>query len=129
MTEEELKGYCFQSHMLLSNIDLPKDTAISCDINCKNLQHSIELCLLYDNIVESLLTSSRSLHKTKMYNSKPGWNEYVKEFHVEARKDFKAWVESGRHKYGPFFESKKRVNAHFKYALRFIKRNENTNEI
>ncbi len=70
LTEEELKGYSFQSHMLLTNIDLPKDTAICCDINCKNPQHGIELCLLYDNIVESLLTSSRSLHKTKMYNSK-----------------------------------------------------------
>lgn len=125
LTEEKLKGYCFQSDML-SNIDLPKDAAICCDINCKNPQHGIELCLFYDNIVEYLLTSSRSLHNTKMYNSKPGWNEYVKQFHAEARKAFKAWVESGRHKYGPLFEYKKQANANFKYALRFNKRNENT---
>lgn len=125
LTEEELKVYCFQSDMLLRNIDLPKDAAICCDINCKNPQHGIELCFLYDNIVESLLTSGRSLHKTKMYNSKPGWNEYVREFHAEARKAFKAWVESGRQNHGPLFEYKKQTNANFKYALGFIKRNEN----
>ncbi len=36
LTEEELKVYCFQSDTLWSNINLPKDAAICCDINCKN---------------------------------------------------------------------------------------------
>ena len=96
-------------------------------INCKNVQHGLELCSLYDSIVESLLTSSKPLcrHKTAVYKGKPGWNEYVKELHAEARSAFLAWAESGRQKCGPVFEYKKKAKAEFKYALRFIKRNEN----
>lgn len=64
--------------------------------------------------------------KTKRYKAKSGWNEYVEELHAEARGAFKDWVETGRQKHGPLFDHKKRTNANFKYALRFIKRNEDT---
>ena len=82
------------------------------------MQHGLELCSLYDSIVESLLTSSKPLcrHKTAVYKGKPGWNECM----------FLACAESGRQKCGPVFEYKKKANAKLKYALRFIKRNENT---
>ena len=124
-SEDDLKEYCAQSDTLLSNIELPKDAFTCCNINCKSPQHGIELCSLYDSIVKSLLVSSRPLRKTSLRKAKPGWNDHVKELHAEARRAFKAWVESGKHKYGPLFEYKKQANARFKYALRLIKRNEN----
>ena len=128
LTQENLKEYISRTDTLLGCIELPKDATVCCDMNCKNPQHSTELCFMYDSIVESLLISSRPFykHKSNVYHAKPGWNDYVKELHAEARRAFKAWVESGRHKHGPIFEHKKRANANFKYALRFIKRNENT---
>lgn len=95
---------------MLNNIELPKDSVKS----------SV-------NIVKSLLDLSRTLYKThRLYKVKPGWNGYVEEIHVEARRAFKSWDESGRHKQGPLFEYKKQANAKFKYALHFIKRKENT---
>ena len=60
------------------------------------------------------------------YSIKPGWNEHVAELHAKARCAFKVWIESGRDRQGPLFEEKKRANANFKYALRFIKKNENS---
>lgn len=61
----------------------------------KKKQRGAECCL-YENIVECVL--SRSSCKTKMYKDKPGWNVYVEELHAEARRSFRAWVESGWHK-------------------------------
>lgn len=49
----------------------------------------------------------------------------MEELHTEARRSFKAWVLSGRKRHGPLFKHK-RMSANFKYALRFIKRNEDT---
>ena len=122
LSEDDLKEYYFRTDILLSNIELPKYSIACHDINCKNPQHGIELCSMYDNIVKALLASSRPLYKThRLYKVKPGWNDYVEEIHAEARKAFKAWVESGRHKHGPLFEYKKHANAKFKYALRFIR--------
>ena len=61
-----------------------------------------------------------------MPNAKPGWNDHVQELHLEARNAFNIWATAGKERHGPLFEKKKRTNADFKSALRFIKRNENT---
>ena len=47
-------------------------------------------------------------------------------FMLRPKRGFKVWAESGRPKYGPTFEYMKRANLIFEYALRYIKRNENT---
>lgn len=66
LSEKDLFDYCDQSNTMLGNIYLPRD-AISClDINCKNPQHSIELCAMYENVVKSLFASSRPLYKTRI---------------------------------------------------------------
>lgn len=48
----------------------------------------------------------------------------MSELHLEAREAFKNWVLSGKARHGPECEHKKHTNARFKYAVRFIKRNE-----
>ena len=48
------------------------------------------------------------------------------EHHITARAAFKRWVDSGRPRHGPIFEEKKLSNAKFKYAVRSVKRQENT---
>lgn len=92
------------SEILLNDIILPKSAVTCLDINCKNELYEKELCTLYEKVVESPLISGRSLNKTKKHKVKP---------------------ESGKPRHGPAFDYKKGANASFKYALRFIKRNEN----
>lgn len=46
----------------------------------------------------------------------PGWNEYVRELHAEAKEAFSSWVTSGKARHGPVCERKKLANARFKYA-------------
>jgi len=60
LNEEDLKEYYIQSDILLNNIVLPK-VSMACSDNCKDPQHGIELCTLYENIVKSLLVSSKPL--------------------------------------------------------------------
>ena len=128
MSNEDLDKYNNHTDVVLANIIVPKDALLCRDMNCENVQHSKELCSLYEAIVESLDISSRPLykHRTKKCNAKPGWKDHVEELHAEARNAFKVWAASGKSRQGPLFEHKKCTNARFKYALRYIKRNENT---
>ena len=48
----------------------------------------------------------------------------MSELHVQAKEAFWSWVSSGKARYGPEFEQTIKANARFKYAVRFIKRNE-----
>ena len=81
---------------------------------------------MYDTIVECLINAGKGLcnQRAKQHNVRPGWNDYVSELHDEAKEAFKAWVLSGKARHGPEFDRKKQANILFKYAIRFIKRNE-----
>ena len=56
------------------------------------------------------------------YKSMPGWNEYVKDKHEEARDAFMWWHSYGKPRKGPVFDNMKRCRAQFKYAVRQCKR-------
>ena len=90
--------------------------------------HKEELCVLYDRIVQGLNEASKPLtqRRAKKYSLRPGWNEYVDELHQQAREAFKNWVIAGKSRHGPECEIKKKAVARFKYAVRYIKRNELT---
>lgn len=97
-------------------------------MNCSKQDHGAQLLSLCDTIFNSIIRSGRPLCKPKnnTYADKPGWNAFVEEAHTEARQAFKAWAVAGKPRSGSVFEHKKRANAKFKYALRYIKTNENT---
>ena len=115
------------SDSLINNIELPRDALMCLNMNCTNPQHAADICNMYDKITTALNASSEPLfrHK-KVYNSKPGWNEYVSVHHEAAREAFKRWSVAGRPRQGEVFELKKQTNIRFKYAVRYIKNNENT---
>ena len=69
---------------------------------------------------------SQAGHYVKPAFTVSGWNDFVRELHAEARRALKAWADAGTNRQGPLFENKKRANANFLYALRFLKTNENT---
>ena len=123
--KDRRNNYCCDTDLLLKGIYVREDDALLCrDSNCVNKDHANYLCNAYNEIVKCLCDASESLYqcKNKVHNSRPGWNEHVSELHSAAREP---WVEAGKNRQGRLFELKKRANARFKYALRFIKNNEN----
>ena len=116
-----------QTDCLLQKITIP-DTLECYDVNCVNQHHVTELNSMYRTIIDALKVASLPLVKERRShpNSRPGWNEYAADLHKEARDAFLIWRDNGKPRQGPLLELKKKANARFKYALRHIKRNENS---
>ena len=129
-TAKDLWLYKTSTNKGLSDVNISAEAILCDDINCKNSNHRESLCAMYDNIVNCLTNSGKVLcnrqdrKQNNRQNTKPGWNEHVAELHTEAKHAFKAWVAVGRPRQGPECERKKQANAQVKYAVRYIKRNE-----
>lgn len=122
---DDLDSYCNYSDQLLSNVYIPIE-ALSCkDYNCTNNNHKSCISAMYTDIISCLLEASKPhLKAAKRGQVRPGWNTYVAEFYAEAREATKSWAMAGKPRQGPIFEYKKSTNAKYKYAVRFINRNE-----
>ena len=98
------------------------------DANCKRVEHKRDLCSMYDNVVSALYDGGKPFYKTdtqnKKINIRPGWNEHVAMYHTEAREAYKLWDMAGKPKQSPELQHTKLANARFKYAVRFISKNE-----
>ena len=55
---------------------------------------------------------------------KPGWSDYVAEVYNEHKDVARLWCNAGKPRNGDLFELRRVSKARYKYALRFIKRNE-----
>ena len=125
-SEAALDQYCNTTDTLLQSIDIPYD-ALSCrNARCSSEIHRRQLDRFYNDVVDCLTTSSRHLETSSRRHraSRPGWNAHVAEAHSAARDAFLFWKSQGKPRQGPVFKVKKRLNARFKYALRYIKKNE-----
>ena len=58
------------------------------------------------------------------YDFKPGWSDYVAELYSTFRDVVKLWGNAGKPRQGYLFELRRTSKARFKFALRYIKRNE-----
>lgn len=95
------------------------------DGNCKNSEHRAAISAMYEDIVKVLLESGESLQKVKAKKKgKPGWNAHVAEFFTKARQASQEWILAGKPRHGPVYEQKRVTNAQYKYAIRFITKNE-----
>ena len=56
--------------------------------------------------------------------NKPGWSDYVADLYKYTREIRQMWLESGASRQGPLFNELTRSKARFKYAKRYIDRNE-----
>ena len=121
----DVMSYYGKTDDLLSKVKLPLGAVMCDDVNCKNESHRQDLCAMYDCIVGAVYEASRPyLTKPKAHNIKPGWNKYVAALHTEAKEAYRAWVLEGRPRQGPVLDHKKCTNAKFKYAVRYIGKNE-----
>ena len=125
----DINNYTDYTELELNKIKVPQ--GIKCnDPNCRNHSHREEIDELYDSIVIALKKCSDALVSTGKRRAKdvivPGWNEQVKELHVEARHAYLTWRDVGKPRQGDIFTTMKLSRSKFKYALRKCKRDKET---
>ena len=113
----------------LRNVPQPATTLLCNNPNCHSDQHKRDLSTFYNNIIDALLSSGSTIFNYVRDNRRviPGWNDYVKEFHQQARNSFLLWRENGSPRNGPLAFLMRRTRAHFKRALRLCRANEAQN--
>ena len=127
LSEDDLRFYHDNTEKNLGKIKLPCEAILCNNINCDNSIHKYELWIMYNLIVNGLNQSSNVFSKKRCnHKLRPGWNEHIDEVHQQARETFKVWINAGKPRSGPECDAKKHAVAHFKRAVRFIKRNEQT---
>ena len=126
LTKDDFLTYFARTDEFLSKVQICKNAVICRDMNCKDEEHRRALCSVYNDIVAALHEGSRPFlkHKNKKYMVRPGWKDFVAEYQTEAREAFKLWDTAGRPKQGCLLEHKQRTNAKYKYAIRYITKNE-----
>ena len=127
-TDRERWIYNVNSGSLLESIQVPFESLYCNNINCTNASHLKNIEKYYNDIVQSLKDSSDFLIKnpssTRVSVNRPGWNDIAKEVYEESKEAFMDWKNAGRPRHGPIFDIKKRAQARFKYAMRYLKLNE-----
>ena len=126
--DKEKLSYKTCTNELFSDIIIPVDALL-----CNNA-HCIEHVTDIDNFYTCIINGIQSAEKKcipfesigKNYHTVPGWNEYVKDNHAVARDAFWLWNLYGRPNQGQLYHSMRSSRAHFKYALKFAKRIEDT---
>ena len=90
----DINNYTDYTKLELNKIKVPQGIKWN-DPNCRNHIHREEIDELYDSIVIALKKCSDALVSTGKRRAKdvivPGWNEQVKELHVEARHAYLTW--------------------------------------
>ena len=126
--EIDKQQYNIETEKIASTIIIPTDALLCKNTNCT--KHCDDIDTFYAAIISALkLSANRCIPSTTVSNKGyivPGWNEYVKEHHLHAKDALKWWNLNNRPRYGPIYDSMRTSKAHFKYALRFAKNQEET---
>jgi hypothetical protein len=110
-------------------VNIPSDVIMCSELNCDNPSHKDKFNAMYMDMCKCLLDASDStIVKCKNQQSSdfvvPGWNDYVKDLHDDARGCYLLWRNLGKPRYGPGCEAMRRSRLSFKYALRQCKNQE-----
>ena len=118
--------YMIKSEELASKIILPVDALMCKNPHCTD--HCDDINCFYESIISVLkLSASHSIPTSvtsTRYNIVPGWNEYVKEHHSLAKGAQWWWKLNNRPRHGHIYDNMRVTRAHFKYALRFVRNQE-----
>ena len=124
--ENSINTYVNNTDKLLSAIEIPVETICCTDLKCNLPSHHDKLVTFFNDIINCLNDSSKHmLSNSKNYKIKPGWTDYVSDIYKHTRELRSMWLERGAPRQGPLFNELKVSKARFKYAKRFIERNEN----
>lgn len=123
VTPQQKLDYKSQSEFYLSNIKIPG--SVHCkDGNCSSKAHKAHIENFYHDIINALKRASSCLCNKKekqSFRPVPGWNDYVRESHDQAREAFLWWQTNNKPRTGPIFDLMKTSRANFKCSLRLCK--------
>ena len=99
-TDVEIEHYSAKSYTSLNAVTPPD--AIECiDPSCSCNEHQMQLDVYFDSICNALYdTSKQTIPTSKMKCSSeyivPGFNDYLKELHTNARNSYLTWKKMGK---------------------------------
>ena len=128
LSNEELLQYHELTEQYLNRINLNHELVLCDDPKCQDQLHRHSIDAMYNSIIHALKISGRDFMQqrecSKTYNIIPGWNEYCREVHANARDAFMIWTMNGRPRSGPLQRNMQITRATFKQALRRCKASE-----
>ena len=122
----ETQKYYDNTDEMLSYIGLPLNALRCNNPNCNNIEHNKNLSNFHENIINSLKKSSNHLHSngSKNYIQRPGWTDYVSDLYDYSKTCRQIWLNGNQPRQGIIHENYIRARARFKYAVKYIKKNE-----
>ena len=132
LSVKQRSNYSAASHELLSKINIPN--AIHCsDINCTDAEHINAITNMYGEIIgclrhasDSIFNPNNNSDRNSACINKPGWADYVADLYDDSKTIGKLWCNAGKPRQGQIYNMYRNAKSRCKYAIRFIKRHENT---
>ena len=125
ISDQNIKLYYDRSTVALGEVAIPVASLCCTDCNCNSQTHRDEIEKFYNSIIASIGCSSEHLQpKNNKYTPRPGWNEYVSDIYDFSREAHRMWLDNGKPRQGMIHEIYVKSKRRFKYALRYISKNE-----
>jgi hypothetical protein len=124
LSDQDLSIYSNATDHALKKIKLPIHLLLCDDVQCNDEQHLQQISSFYSCIMESLAESGEivaQMGDRHRHQEVPGWNDFCKQVHSEAREAFLNWVCAGKPRAGPIFLMMKKTRSTFKLSLRQCK--------
>ena len=116
----------FRTSSLISQLIVP-DAVYCTNVNCTDPYHITDTDSFYNEIMQCLIQAidtDFSKHNPIKGSVKPGWSDYVAELYSTSRDIAKLWGNADKPRQCYLFELHRISKARFKFAVRYIKRNE-----
>ena len=124
--EDKILEYHNLTSSQFDKVNIPVDTLCCRNMKCNDISHREELDQFFNEITDCMQKSSKNLSQkmNRNYSHKPGWTDYVSDLYDFSRESYRVWVDNGKPRQGPIHNIYTQSKRKFKYALRFISRNE-----
>ena len=110
-----------KSETYLKDIALPLSSLSCRNQSCANNNHRKEISTYYQNIIKALLRAGDTNSSIASYQQVPGWNDFVGDYHREAREFYLFWRDNGKPRFGQIYWEMTRSRLQFKRALKQCK--------
>ena len=129
-TDKDLTDYKYLTRIYCKDIHV-NDVVKCSNVNCKSHDHLKQIDDLYSQLCSVLKHASNdSIPASKMYTHHdyivPGFNEFAKQLHSEARAVYLLWTASVKPRAGLLYLSMCQSRIRFKRTLRKCRQNEET---
>ena len=123
MEQIELYKSCLDAN--LAAVEIPSDALTCADVFCR--AHNSQVQEYFSAILDACKAAAeRSIgfKRSRRAKTLPGWNEFVKPYQEKAILWHAIWKSSGRPREGTIASIRRRTRAKYRYAIRYIKKNE-----